>query len=147
MTQIVRANPKFGPVLLGKYDLFPLNINHAVRLDCLLPPSDKEEPLVAIPLVTAQHKPHRLEHYINISGDITSTTPTIPIPHHRYNQFYEKPIANTESVIVSLSVLLVVVARVSGETTVHHANSDDGESDASFDSIINRANQQGAGAV
>jgi hypothetical protein len=57
MKRIIRANPKFGPVLLGKYDLadgyyrIPLNINHAVRLACLLPPSDKEEPLVAIPLV------------------------------------------------------------------------------------------------
>jgi hypothetical protein len=57
MTQIVRANPKFGPVLLGKVDLadgyyrIPLNPAHAVRLACLFPKSTGEEPLVAIPLV------------------------------------------------------------------------------------------------
>jgi hypothetical protein len=43
LTQIVRANPTFGPVLLGKYDLadgfyrIPLNATHAARLACVLP--------------------------------------------------------------------------------------------------------------
>jgi hypothetical protein len=57
IAQIVRANPKFGPVHLGKYDLadgyyrIPLNPTHAMRLACLLPTASGEEPLVAIPLV------------------------------------------------------------------------------------------------
>jgi hypothetical protein len=55
MTQIVQANPTFGPVHLGKYDLtdgyyrIPLNPNQAMRLACLLPTATGEEPLVAIP--------------------------------------------------------------------------------------------------
>jgi hypothetical protein len=57
MTQIVRANPKFGPVLMGKVDLadgyyrIPLNPAHAMRLACLFPKSTGDEPLIAIPLV------------------------------------------------------------------------------------------------
>jgi hypothetical protein len=57
ITQITRANPRFGPLLLGKSDLadgyyrIPLNTDQAIQLACLLPKSPGEEPLAAIPLV------------------------------------------------------------------------------------------------
>jgi hypothetical protein len=131
MTQIVRANPKFGPVLLGKYDLadgyyrLPLNTNQAMHLACLFPESPGEESLVAIPLVlpmgwtesppyfcaatetiidltnssfdeAPKHPPHRLEHHITYGENNAKQLPTLPIPHHRYSQFYDKPLANTD---------------------------------------------------
>jgi hypothetical protein len=42
------------------------------------------------------HPPHRLERYMKLSEDIKPTIPRLPIPHHRYNQFYGTPIANTD---------------------------------------------------
>jgi hypothetical protein len=57
MNQIARSNPRFGPVLLGKYDLadgyyrIPLNPTQAMRLACILPKTTSEEHLIAIPLV------------------------------------------------------------------------------------------------
>lgn len=54
MTQIVRSNPAFGPVHIGKYDLadgyyrIPLNPHHAIRLACLLPTAPTEDSLSTI---------------------------------------------------------------------------------------------------
>jgi hypothetical protein len=57
ITQIVRANPEFGPVKLGKYDLadgyyqIQLNAKQAMKRADVLPPAPGEEQLKAIPLV------------------------------------------------------------------------------------------------
>jgi hypothetical protein len=57
MTQIVRANPAFGPVKLGKYDLadgyyrIQMNAKQAMKPAFVLPPAHGDEQLMAIPLV------------------------------------------------------------------------------------------------
>lgn len=97
LARIVRANPKFGPVYLGKYDLadgyyrIPVNPAHAMRLACLLPTASGEEPLVAIPLVlpmgwteSAPYFCAATETIVDLVNDSLHSTPVHP-PHRLDN--------------------------------------------------------------
>jgi hypothetical protein len=93
MTQIVRANPKFGPILLGKYDLadgyyrVPLNVAQAMRLACLFPKSPGEEPLVAIPLGWTESSPYfcsvteTIVDITNVTLDEAPKHPSLRLEH------------------------------------------------------------------
>ncbi len=100
MQRIVRANPKFGPVLLGKYDLadgyyrIRLRAEHAFRLACLLPREQQETALVAIPLVLpmgwSESPPafctatETIVDLINAEMDTTIEAPSHPLLHHTF---------------------------------------------------------------
>jgi hypothetical protein len=86
MHQIARSNPRFGPVLLGKYDVadgyyrIPLHPAQVMRLACMLPKTTSEE------------------HLINS----TPTIPTLPIPDHWCKQRYKTPIATTDDCVADI---------------------------------------------
>ena len=96
MTKIVRANPTFGPVHLGKFDLadgyyrIQLNAKQAMNLACVLPPAPGEEQLIAIPLVlpmgwteSAPYFCAATETVVDLINATMPTEATSTLPPHR----------------------------------------------------------------